>query len=218
LTSGGLGIGSNVGGSDLAASLPPWQRSSKTQKVTLTEWSMPNKGEQVQLINVRRRPWLNGMFGEVVSSRPDELGFLTVRLPTADPEAMPSRAFKKVHPSRLQPLAGLGTSKSAPVFAPHAQPPSSPFGPAGNRLRSVLTACDPFDDDVMSLSRTSTSSWPSASPSRRLALGDRAATAPVARATLQSQRQKGMSNPHVSLNTLLAMGCQNNPQHAGDAV
>lgn len=90
---------------------------------------VPDKGDKVQLANLRRRPWLNGVSGQVVSNGVDEHGFVVLRLPSAAPVSpsmseRPSPEYKKVHKSRLEPLwpsavsVGMRKSLSSPDFRP----------------------------------------------------------------------------------------------------
>lgn len=96
----------------------------------------PEKGEQVILVGLNRRPWLNGVQGHVVSQRADDDGCVVLRLPSASkpctpvprPEGQlplderPSPEYKKVrahHLQRIRPqtsLSDLNKSWSTPEF------------------------------------------------------------------------------------------------------
>lgn len=67
---------------------------------------IPDRGEKVKLSNLSRRPWLNGVRGEVLSAGADERGFVVLRLPSAGATRgdRPSQEIKKVHASHVQSM------------------------------------------------------------------------------------------------------------------
>lgn len=67
-------------------------------------YRLPGKGEAVKMTNMRSRPQLDGLQGEVVSSCVDAEGFVTVRFGgAAGGDAAATRTLK-VRPHKLQPL------------------------------------------------------------------------------------------------------------------
>eukprot|EP00930_Biecheleria_cincta_P041738 TRINITY_DN28664_c0_g1_i1.p1 TRINITY_DN28664_c0_g1~~TRINITY_DN28664_c0_g1_i1.p1 ORF type:complete len:228 (-),score=21.43 TRINITY_DN28664_c0_g1_i1:249-932(-) len=154
-------------------------------------YRLPGKGEAVKMTNMRSRPQLDGLQGEVVSSGADAEGFITVRFGEAAHGDAATTRLLKVKPHKLQPL--------------EVEPIDPAFFSYSDRA-SVRTA-----STTPSLARSQISGWSSSYASRTSAAssGRRAASGSATPLSVSWHRQHWPENSN-NLNHLAtcAVGCR----------
>lgn len=118
-------------------------------------YRMPNRGERVMVAGMRRRPNLNGAEAEIVSSRPDESGFVMVQIMGSAEE---ENRTMRVRPDRLRPL---GASSSSPSL----HDSSSGLGRSGGLSAAALASLNQGSNSFANRSESATHSLASRAPS-----------------------------------------------------